>query len=134
MSPRYLLDTNIVSHLIRGHPAVSQRIVEVPMSQLFISAITEGELLYGVARRPGATRLRAAVREFLLRVEVLPWNSEVAARYGEMRAELERRGRSLDALDLLIAAHAAAENAVLVTADGAFAHAAGLRIEDWTED
>jgi tRNA(fMet)-specific endonuclease VapC len=133
MSPRYLLDTNIVSHLIRGHPAVSRRIVQTPISGLFISAITEGELLFGVARRPEATRLREAVREFLLRVEVLLWNSSVAARYGQMRAELERRGRSLDALDLLIAAHAAAENAVLVTADGAFAYAAGLQIEDWTK-
>jgi tRNA(fMet)-specific endonuclease VapC len=79
MSSGYLLDTNIVSYLIRGHPAVSRRIVQVPMSQLFISAITEGELLFGIARRPEATRLREAVNEFLLRVEAIPWSRDAAA-------------------------------------------------------
>jgi tRNA(fMet)-specific endonuclease VapC len=54
---RYLLDTNAVSHLIKGHPAVAQRVVEVPMASRCISAITEGELLFGLAKRQDAKRL-----------------------------------------------------------------------------
>ena len=74
---RYLLDTNIVSHLIKGHPVVSQRIVKVPMASLGISVITEAELYYGLAKRPEAKRLHLVVEEFLKRVDVLPWDSAI---------------------------------------------------------
>ena len=127
---RYLLDTNTVSHLIKSHPLVSHRVKQVPMAALCISAITEGELLFGLAKRPEAVRLHVAVREFLRRVDVLPWNS--ADRYGVARADLENRGKSLAPLDLLIAAHALSVGAVLVTNDHAFAYVPGLEIEDWT--
>ena len=59
---RYLLDTNTVSHLIKGHPAVARRVVAVPMASLCISAITEGELLFGLAKRPDAKRLHHLVQ------------------------------------------------------------------------
>lgn len=127
---RYLLDTNTVSHLIKSHPWVAQRVTQVPMASLCISAITEGELLFGLAKRPDAVRLRVVVREFLQRVDVLPWNS--ADRYGVARADLESRGKHLSPLDLLIAAHALSVGAVLVTNDRAFAYVQGLEIEDWT--
>ena len=127
---RYLLDTNTVSHLIKSHPWVAQRITQVPMASLCISAITEGELLFGMAKRPEATRLHAVVREFLRRVDVLPWAS--ADRYGVARADLESRGKTLAPLDQLIAAHALSVGAVLVTNDHAFALVPGLEIEDWT--
>jgi len=71
---RYMLDTNTVSHLLRGHPVVAQRVVSVPMTALCISAITQGELLFGLARRPDAKQLHGAVREFLKRLDVLPWD------------------------------------------------------------
>ena len=64
----YMLDTNTVSHLLREHPVVTKRIVAVPMASLCISAITEGELLFGLAKRPTAKRLHVAVRQFLRRV------------------------------------------------------------------
>ena len=128
---RYLLDTNIVSQLIRGNEAVARRIRAVPMSSLFISAITEGELLFGLARRPEATRLHLAVREFLRRVDALPWDGSSAERYGILRAEMTRSGKMLAPLDLLIAAHALSLGAVLVTNDRAFAQVEGLMIEDW---
>lgn len=102
------------------------------METICISAVTEGELRYGLARRPEATRLHAAVHELLLRLEVLPWDGPVATRYGNLRAELERIGRTLSPLDLMIAAHASAENAVLVSNDQAFSQVPGLRVEDWT--
>jgi len=129
---RYLLDTNAVSHLLRGNTEIRKRLISVPMETICISAVTEGELRYGLARRPEATRLHAAVHELLLRLEVLPWDGPVATRYGNLRAELERIGRTLSPLDLMIAAHASAENAVLVSNDRAFSQMPGLRVEDWT--
>ena len=84
----YMLDTNTVSHLIKAHPAVVQRVIAVPMAALCISAITEGELLFGLAKRPEAERLHLAVRQLLRRVDVLPWGGPIAQRYGRVRAEL----------------------------------------------
>ena len=59
---RFMLDTNTVSFLIKGHPVVARHVVAVPLSSLCISAITEGELRYGLAKRPDATRLHQLVR------------------------------------------------------------------------
>jgi len=81
---RYLLDTNIVSDALKAHPAVMRQLTAVPMASLCISAITEGELLSGLARRPDAVRLHALVEEFLSRVDVLPWNRASAACYGSL--------------------------------------------------
>lgn len=127
-----MLDTNMVSHLIKAHPSVVLRIESVPMASLRISAITEGELLFGLAKRPQAKRLHLAVREFLRRVDVLPWDSVVAAHYGTVRADMERQGQILGPLDLLIATHAQCVGAVLVTNDRAFAQVPDLQLEDWT--
>ncbi|MEO6958821.1 MAG: type II toxin-antitoxin system VapC family toxin [Burkholderiaceae bacterium] len=129
---RYMLDTNTVSHLLKSHPGVIRRLVDVPMAALCISAITEGELLFGLAKRPGAKQLHLAVREFLRRVEVLPWDSIAAERYGAVRADMARAGRVLGPLDLLIATHAASLDAVLVTNDQAIRQMTDLHIEDWT--
>ena len=127
-----MLDTNTVSHLIRQHPAVTPRVVAAPMASLCISAITEGELLFGLARRPDARRLHLAVEEFLRRVDVLPWDRAIASHYGMVRYNLERQGRTMGPLDLLIAAHALGAAAVIVTNDKAFRHVDNLEVEDWT--
>lgn len=129
---RYMLDTNTVSQLLKAHPGVARRMVAAPLSSLCISSITEGELLFGLAKRPDAKRLHVAVRELLRRVDVLPWDSTIAERYGTIRADLERRGKTLAPLDLLIAAHALGADAILVTNDRAFRQVAGLHLEDWT--
>lgn len=129
----YLLDTNTVSHLIRQHPAVVGRVTSVSMTSLCTSVVTQGELLYGLARRPEAKKLHQAVHEFLLRVEVFPWDSETSGTYGVMRAGMEKKGKTLAPLDMMIAAHALAINATLVTSDGAFKHVPGLRTEDWSK-
>ncbi len=129
---RYMLDTNTVSHLLREHPAVARRVVAVPMASLCISAITEGELLFGLAKRPTAKKLHIAVHEFLRRVDVLPWNSATAECYGAVRADMAKRGKVLAPLDLLIATHALSVDAVLVTNDQAISQMANLHIEDWT--
>ncbi len=129
---RYMLDTNTVSDLLRGHPRVARRVVEVPMAELCVSAVTEGELSFGLAKRPDATRLQLAVGQFLRRVDVLPWDTLVAKRYGSVRADMARQGKTLAPLDLLIAAHALAIDAILVTNDRAFAQVTDLHVEDWT--
>ena len=130
---RYLLDTHMVSRLLKKDPMASQRAREVPIASLCISAITEGELLFGLAKRPEATRLHVAVREFLRCVDVLPWDEAVAEHYAQTRAALERQGKTLGPLDLLIASHAESLGTVLVTNDPAFRLVTGLRVEDWTD-
>ena len=129
---RYMLDTNTVSHLLRKQPAVMQRVVAAPITALCISAITQGELLLGLARRPGATALHDAVWQFLRRVDVLPWDAATSEVYGRARADSHSQGRVLAPMDLLIGTHALSIGAVLVTSDRAFAQLSGLSIEDWT--
>lgn len=129
---RYMLDTNTVSHLIKEHPTVARHVVAAPMASLCVSAITEGELLFGLAKRSDAKRLHLAVGELLRRVDVLPWDSEIAERYGTVRADMERQGKILAPLDLLIATHALGVGAILVTNDRAFGQVADLHVEDWT--
>lgn len=126
-----MLDTNSVSHLIREHPMVVRRVVSAPMTALCLSAVTEAELRYGLAKRPEATRLHRVVGELLLRLDVLPWDSDVAQIYGETRAAMERQGKALAPLDLMIAAHAIATGCTLVSNDQAFAQLPGLALEDW---
>jgi len=129
---RYMLDTNIVSHLLRAHPGVVARVTATPMAALCLSAITGAELLYGLAKRPGADRLARAVDELLRCIEVLHWAPSAMAGYGQLRAQLDGKGQPMGALDLLIAAHALDAEAVLVTNDKAFGRVLGLRIEDWS--
>jgi tRNA(fMet)-specific endonuclease VapC len=131
---RFMLDTNTVSYLVRRHPSVLRRIAAMPVTSICISAITAGELIFGLMRVPGARCRHVAVTEFLRRVDVLPWESSTAARYGSINAEMQRQGISLGPLDLLIAAHALTVEAVLVTSDKAFSRVTGLQIEDWTVD
>ena len=127
-----MLDTNMASAaLLRRPPPMHQRLAAVPSAQVCVSVITEAELRFGLARRPEAIRLARDVEDFLLRVDILPWNSAAATRYGALRATLEAMGRTLAALDTLIAAHALAEDAILVTHDRAFARVPGLTVEDW---
>jgi tRNA(fMet)-specific endonuclease VapC len=128
---RYMLDTNTVGFLLRGHAAVSKRVMQEPMESLCISAVTEGEMLFGVAKRPEAKRLKRVVEEFLLRVETMPWNSVAASCYGTVRADLEQRGKIIAPLDLLIASHALSLELVLVTNDRSFGRMDGLAVEDW---
>jgi tRNA(fMet)-specific endonuclease VapC len=107
--------------VLKGNiPRVRERLLKVPMAQLAISAVTEAELLFGAARNPEAVRLKVAVEEFLLRVEALPWDSKASRHYAEIRATQERHGKPMGDLDMMIAAHALAVEAVLVTNDRSF--------------
>jgi tRNA(fMet)-specific endonuclease VapC len=133
MPARYLLDTNTVSYIIKGNrPRVRERLLRVPMAEVGISVITEAELLFGLARRPDATKLKIVVEEFLLRVDVLPWGSEAAQQYSRIRATLEHTGEPMGNLDLMIAVQAYALGLVLVSSDSVFRRVKGLKIEDWS--
>jgi len=130
---RYLLDTNTSSYAIKGNfPRVREQLLKVPMAEVGISVVTEAELRFGVARKPEAVSLKAAVEEFLLRVEVLPWTSEAAQHYAQIRAALERAGEPMGNLDMMIAAQALAAQAVLITHDRVFRRLKQLKTEDWT--
>ena len=132
---RYLLDTNIASCIIKGNsPAVDRCLVKVPMAQLAISAVTEGELRFGAARLPHAARLHNMIEDFFLRVAILSWDSDAAQQYGQLRAMLEHKGQPMGNLDVMIAAHALALDAVLVTSDHAFARVGKLKLVDWTKE
>jgi tRNA(fMet)-specific endonuclease VapC len=133
MPARFLLDTNIVSYLLKEKmPAVDRHINEVGPDSLVVSSITEAEVFYGVANRPGAARLRAAADGFFAAATVLSWDSAAARTYGQLRADQERKGRPLSVEDLMIAAHALSKDLTLVTHDNAFSFVDGLRTEDWT--
>lgn len=127
-----MLDTNIVSQLLRKHPQVMRHVVAAPITSLCISAITHAELLFGLARKPEATGLHAAVQELLRRVDTMPWDSAAAGAHGQARADLQRRGLALSPMDMLIGAHALSLQATLVSNDRAFAALAGLVLVDWT--
>jgi tRNA(fMet)-specific endonuclease VapC len=131
---RYLLDTNTASYIIKGgNPAVDRRLLKIPMAQIAISTVTEGELRYGIALKPQATRLQILVEQFLLRLTILPWDSEAAQQYGQLRAMLEREGQPMGNLDMMIGAQALAFGLVLVTSDQVFKRIRKLKIEDWTK-
>jgi tRNA(fMet)-specific endonuclease VapC len=114
------------------HPKVTKRITSLPMDSLCLSVVSEGELRYGLARKPEAKNLHKVVQEFLKRIDVLAWSSDVAQHYGNLRAELEAKGNRLGALDMQIAAHAFSIGATLVTNDQAFKKVKKLKVEDWT--
>jgi len=130
---RYLLDTNIASHIIKGDlPSVRQRLAACPIDDVSISVVTEAELRYGVAKRGYPAGLKQRVHEFLIRVDILPWTSEVAGTYADLRAQNESVGITLAPLDLMIAAHAIADGLILVTRDRAFSRVpVKLSVEDW---
>jgi len=134
MAVRYLLDTNIASYVIKGTvPHVRDHLRAVLMTEVGVSAITEAELRFGAARKPQAARLHRAVEEFLLRVEILPWDSDSARHYASLRSTLEDSGLPMGNLDLMIAAQALSSSVVLITHDKAFHRVKHLKIADWTK-
>lgn len=128
----YMLDTNIVSDLLRNPGgSAAKRIAEVGPDAVCISIITAAELRYGCAKK-GSAKLRAHVELILDSVQVLALDVPADAEYGEIRAELEAAGKPIGPNDLLIAAHACAVGAILVTANsGEFARVPGLQVENW---
>ena len=134
MSRRYLLDTNVVSHIMQGRDAdLLARLTQLPVGQAVLSSITLAELEYGLHRKGQPQRLRNALAQILLRMDVLSWDESVATCYGEFCSALESQGINLSDFDMMIAAHAVAVDAILVSRDKAFAQvpAERLSLEIW---
>ena len=137
MSQRYMLDTNVVSHIMQGRDfELLARLTALPVGQVVMSSITLAELEYGLHRKGQPARLRNAMTQVLLRMDVLPWDEAVATCYGELCATLETQGINLSDFDMMIAAHAVTVDATLVSRDKAFAQVpAGptyrLKLEVW---
>jgi tRNA(fMet)-specific endonuclease VapC len=132
MAVRYLLDTNTASYIIKGKPdKVRKRLLQLPMAEVAISTITEAELRFGAIRAPESARLRFLVEEFLKTLDILPWGSEAALQYATLRTALETQGQPMGNMDVMIAAHALATRAVLVTSDRSFRRLTQIEIEDW---
>jgi len=126
---RLMLDTNAVSALLKGQ---SPRLdAWVRAQRCCLSAIVVAEIRYGLEKLPAATRLQALAEATLVTLEILPWSEACTKIYGRLRADLERQGKPLAALDLLIASHALSESCALVTADQAFAQVGDLTLESW---
>jgi tRNA(fMet)-specific endonuclease VapC len=132
-----MLDTNMVSYVAKGHSkAARTRMLNLEEDEVVcLSVITEAEIRYGLAKRPEAVALRERMEWFLAAVKVLPWGSGEAKAYGALRARLESSGKSLENMDLQIAAHAVAAGAVLVTNDKAFAQVDEIHaMVNWATD
>jgi tRNA(fMet)-specific endonuclease VapC len=129
----FLLDTSTVSLALRGRaPRAVERLRATERDDVAISVLTALELRFGLAKNP-TTRVRAVVEQFLDTIRVVPIDRNVEKPYGDLRAALERLGRPIGALDTIIAAHALALRAVLVTNNvREFRRVRGLRCEDWT--
>lgn len=127
----YLLDTNIVSHIVRNESKVIQKLFSLPTSAIYISVITYAEIQYGLQKRPGAKTLRNTINELLKRVEIIEWDQRAANIYGKVRTELEVRGKSMDSMDLLIASQAIANKMTLVSDDKVFVNIKALKLENW---
>lgn len=135
---KYLLDTNIVSYFLRGQFAnLEQRILNTEYDQVCISVITAGELAYGFARTNPSRRLanlQAKLGALLQALPTRPLPAGVAAHYGRTRSALEKNGTPIGGNDLWLAAHALAENLVLVTNNTReFERVPGLTVENWCD-
>ncbi len=136
----YLLDTNTASYIVRNQsPHATRRLKHASVDHdVCISVMTEAEMRFGLARGKLAGAIVATVELFLSKMDILPWDSACARAYAGARATLERIGKPLANMDLLIAAHAAALGAVLVTNDRALRecakHIAVRQTVNWADD
>ena len=132
--PSFMLDSDICIDVMRGAAdAVLNRLERIGRDEVAVSAIVVAELWTGISKSRDQERSSNAVSAFLAFVMVLDWPAEAAALYGEIRARLERAGRSIGAMDLLIAAHAVHEKATLVTRkQSEFRRVSGLKVVSWS--
>ena len=129
---KYLLDTNTCIYIINERPKnVRERFAQFELSDIGVSSITAGELAFGVAKSR-SMKNRIALESFLLPLEVMPFDLSAAFAYGDLRAELARRGEPIGPLDLQIAAHALSLKTTLVTNnEWEFRKVPSLVVENW---
>ena len=132
----FMLDTDTCIFLMRGEsPALAAKVQSVPLQQQVMSAVTFAELAYGVQASAAAKRKQnqSVLDSLVLHLAVLDWPQDAAKHYAEIRADLKKRGAQLGAADLMIAAHARAMGAIVVTNNlNDFERVKGLEVENWT--
>jgi tRNA(fMet)-specific endonuclease VapC len=132
MTLRYLLDTNLCIRVLRDRPPAIHERFNSEADGLCISTIVLTELLHGAAKSARPEDNRREVERFCARLEVLPFDADAAAHAADIRAALERQGRTIGGYDLLIAGHARSRGLVVVTNNlGEFTRVDGLRCVDW---
>lgn len=133
MSVRCLLDTDICIELLRGRAAaVYRKLRRQPLDSVGLSAITWAELQYGAARSARPNYHQELLTQFCAPLALLPFDTDAAMTYGRVRAELAAAGTPIGPLDMLIAAHALARDAILITNnEREFGRVAGLKVENW---
>jgi tRNA(fMet)-specific endonuclease VapC len=127
-----LLDTNICITIINAKPpAVLERFKNYRLGEIGVCSVVAAELAFGVAKS-GSARNRHALEMFLAPLTILPFDERAAWAYGDLRAELERRGTPIGSLDTMIAAHALNLQATLITNNTReFAQVSGLHVDNW---
>lgn len=129
---KYLLDTNIAIYVIKRRPAAMLDVFNRHAGRMAISSVTLAELLHGAEKSQRREHSLAVVEDFSSRLVVLDYTAKAAAHYGDIRADLERKGTPIGVNDLLIAGHARSEGLVLVTNNlREFERIDGLRLENW---
>jgi len=133
---KYLLDTNICIAIIRRqHPALLTRLLNLSPGDAALSPITVAELFFGAHKSNRPEQNLLALEQFLLPFELPPFEAEAATFYGELRAELEKKGNTIGALDLFIAAHALQLGLILVTNNTKEFHKVpGIHLQDWLSE
>lgn len=128
----FMLDTNIISDLLRNPKGkAAKQIARVGDDNICTSVIVAAELRYGCAKS-GSSRLTEAIEDLLGEINILPFDVPADAEYGGIRAELEAGGKPIGSNDLLIAAHAQATGATIVTANTSeYKRIRGLKVENW---
>jgi len=129
---KYMLDTNIVIYVIKRRPTILLDVFNEHVGHMCISSITLAELLHGAEKSERQEHNMRCVEDFISRLEVLSYNPKAAAHYGNIRANLEKKGTTIGVNDLHIAAHARCEGLVLVTNNiKEFDRVHGLMVENW---
>lgn len=129
---KYMLDTNIVIYVIKRRPIEILEVFNSHAGQMCISSITLAELLHGVEKSSMIQKNLRKVEDFVSRLEVLPYENTAASHYGDIRADLEKKGTVIGVNDLHIAAHARSEGLILVSNNvHEFERVEGLRLENW---
>ena len=128
------IDTDICIYFMEGrYPSVADHFAETPVDELAIPAIVIAELRFGAVKSARASANLARLDAFLAPFRQLPFDASCAAQFAEAKLFLQRRGRIIGAMDLLIAATALANDATVVTNNvEEFSRVPGLRVENWT--
>jgi tRNA(fMet)-specific endonuclease VapC len=130
--PRFMLDTDTVSHALRGYGHAGMRIREMRPSAVCMSALTLAELRYGADKKK-SRKLHRLIDAVVEAIEPIPFDFAASNAYGSLAADLESRGEPIRVFDSLIAAHALSLRMTLVTNNTKhFIRVSGLRVENWT--